>query len=536
MSYGATHCIVGRSRGELLNLARLLTDRAGKDPDAPGLHDWFRGRLRTTTFRGLAEAAAGVAGALAQRGVSKGDRVLVLQPMSLELYATILGALSIGAIIVVPDLSMNRASLDAALARFPCQAFVGSRRAHLLRLLIGSVRRIPVKVVTAGWLPWTRRFPRAAAGGAGPDDVPDEHPAVLTFTSGSTGRPKAALRTHGFLMAQERAIGDLAKTGSGDTDFAFLPLFVLANLARGVATVLPDADLRRPAWIDAERLLTQAREHHVTSAGGPPVALARLAEAAREQKQGVDSLRWIHTGGGPVFPHQFDLLASLGPNADIVAVYGSTEAEPIAELSRREFSQEDRLDVRHGKGLLVGRPVKSVRLAILRNRWGSPIGPFTAPSFREAQAKADEPGEIVVSGEHVLRGYVDPHDDTETKFRVDATVWHRTGDGGRLDWRGRLWLLGRCGARIEDARGELWPLTVEAAAREDPRVKNAALVPGVGHRILAVEGNDVGVDDLRRGLAWAHLDEIRVVKRIPMDRRHESKVDYTRLRRDLGGD
>ena len=61
-----------------------------------------------------------------------------------------------------------------------------------------------------------------------------------------------------------------------------------------------------------------------------------------------------------------------------------------------------------------------------------------------------QPGEIVVSGAHVGAGYVGGVGDAETKFRVGEVIWHRTGDAGYLDAHGRLWLLGRCSARIAD--------------------------------------------------------------------------------------
>ena len=144
---------------------------------------------------------------------------------------------------------------------------------------------------------------------------------------------------------------------------------------------------------------------------------------------------------------------------------------------------------------------------------------------------ADEPGEIVVSGEHVLTGYLHGRGDDETKFRVDGAVWHRTGDAGYLDDRGRLWLLGRCVARIDDARGELYPFAAETAVYQDARVKRAAVVGHNGRRLLAV-----GVVRRRRSratwkrsaqiLAWARIDEVRVWPPVPVDNRHNAKIDY----------
>src|SRR5205807_2602319 len=124
--------------------------------------------------------------------------------------------------------------------------------------------------------------------------------------------------------------------------------------------------------------------------------------------------------------------------ADVVAVYGSTEAEPIAHISRGELTAEDRYSMVRGCGLLAGHPVSEINLLILADRWGEPVGPFTAEGFAAQCRPAGEPGEIVVSGGHVLPGYLHGRGDEETKFRVDGVVWHRTGDAGHRDDRGRL--------------------------------------------------------------------------------------------------
>jgi acyl-CoA synthetase (AMP-forming)/AMP-acid ligase II len=62
-------------------------------------------------------------------------------------------------------------------------------------------------------------------------------------------------------------------------------------------------------------------------------------------------------------------------------------------------------------------------------------------------------GEVVLTGDHVLKGYLHGKCDRETKFEVDGERWHRTGDAGYFDKEGRLWLVGRCNVRIEDDKG-----------------------------------------------------------------------------------
>ena len=192
--------------------------------------------------------------------------------------------------------------------------------------------------------------------------------------------------------------------------------------------------------------------------------------------------------------------------------------------------------MRSGKGLLAGEPVPQIRLRIMRDRWGTPVGPFSHPAFDALCCSPGEVGEIVVSGEHVLPGYLQAQGDEETKFEVEGTRWHRTGDAGYLDQSGRLWLLGRCAARIEDTDGLLYPFSVECAAVHHPAVQRAAMVSHAGRRLLVIEpepGDRPDLDALDRDLAWAGLDRIVTMARIPVDKRHNAKVDYPALTRRL---
>src|SRR5262249_47206351 len=262
-----------------------------------------------------------------------------------------------------------------------------------------------------------------------------------------------------------------------------------------------------------------------------------LADHWLKRGEQLNSFKRIYTGGAPVFPRTLDKLRAVAPQAEVVAVYGSTEAEPIAHIARCEMMAEDIGAMLGGHGLLAGRPVPEIKLRILRDRWGEPVGPFTRAEFEAACARTGEPGEIVVSGDHVLSGYWRGQGNEETKFKVDGDVWHRTGDAGYVDEAGRLWLLGRSEARINDARGALYPFTVECAASHHAGVRRAAVVAREGRRLLVIEPADDGqapeLAELRRSLAWAQVDEMRWMKRIPVDRRHNAKIDYPGLRRLL---
>lgn len=519
-----------------MNLAHTLQEQTRARPNAAAIVDTHCRRSRTTTFAELDLAAARAARLLVRHGLQAGDAVLVFHPMSAELYVALLALFRLRLVAMFLD---PRAHIEQCCALHQPRALIAGTKAHLLRLIVPALRRIPAKFVIGFPVPGAVRW--SAADRLEPlDEIracePDT-PALLTFTSGSTGQPKAAVRSHGFLLAQHRALVASLGLTAGDVDLATLPIVALANLGSGITSLIPDADLRYPGAVDPGPVVAQVLAHRATSSVASPAFFECLVRHASPRGLTLPSLTKLFTGGAPVFPRLLDQLQALAPSAEVVALYGSTEAEPIAHVSRREVGADDMQAMLAGKGLLAGTPVETIRLRILRDQWGQCAGPFTAAVFAAACRGPGEPGEIVVSGEHVLPGYLQGQSDEETKFRVDGTVWHRTGDAGYLDERGRLWLLGRCAARIHDARGDLYPFAAETAVYQDARVRRAAMVTHRGKRVLAVEfyegqaGTDL--DALRAALAWTQVDEIRPCRRIPVDRRHNAKIDYPSLYRLL---
>jgi acyl-CoA synthetase (AMP-forming)/AMP-acid ligase II len=528
-----------QAKTDVKNLADVLREQARQRPEQPAIIDSYRGRTRTTTFAALERQASQAAALLWDAGLRPGDAVLVLQPMSLELYVALIALFRSGMTAMFVDPSAGVAKIERCCAFARPRAFIGSPRAHLLRLLSPALRRIPCQFAVGasvpGAIPWRRAAaltPRDEIVACGPDT-----PALLTFTSGSTGAPKAMLRSHRFLLAQHRVLERNFLAVPGGVSLTALPVFVLADLASGTTSLLPPGNLRAPGRIDPAPVVAQILRYRPDRAAASPAFWERVASYCREHDLVLPSPQAIHTGGGPVFPRLLDDLHACAPRAEIVAVYGSTEAEPIAHVARGAFLPDDIPAMRGGAGLLAGRPIPEIRLRILPDRWGTPLGPYSSADFARQCLPPGQPGEIVVSGEHVASGYVGGVGDEETKLRVDGTVWHRTGDAGYLDGAGRLWLLGRCAARIQDADGTLYPFAVECAASASRAVRRSALIAHQGRRRLLVEpARWLHADDLRElraSLSWASLDAITLRPHIPVDRRHNTKIDYAALKHML---
>lgn len=521
-----------------MNIASLLQAQAASRPDAVAIIDTRHARERRSTFAALQDDAARSAALLRSRGVGRGDRILVFQPMSYELYVVLLAIFQLGAVAMFLDPSAGRRHIDQCCDIGSPRVLVASMRAHLLRFVSEKLRRIPLKFVVGSYVPGAISMRRANALTPCDETVscaPDD-PALLTFTSGSTGRPKAALRSQGFLLAQHRALEHALNLQPGEVDLTTLPIFLLANLASGLTSVIPHADLRFPGRIETAPVIAQIERCKVTRSAGSPALYQRLVAHCERESRVLAGLRRVDTGGAPVFPGLLRRLQQVAPGAEVVSVYGSTEAEPIAHMSWQAMGEAELEAMRSGHGLVTGTPVSEVMLRVLRDHFGKPIGPYSRAAFDSESMPPGEIGEIVLTGDHVLKGYLHGEGDEETKFEVDGERWHRTGDAGYIDEAGRLWLVGRCSARIEDEKGVLYPFTVECAAHFFEGVGRSAMVAHMGRRILLVE-TDGSLDlvGLSAALAWAELDEVRLVKEIPVDKRHNAKVDYTRLYKLLEG-
>lgn len=515
-----------------MNLLEQLLEHVAQTPDATAIIDQSG---ECISFADVEQRSARLASLLRERGVGRGDAVLVLVPISTELYVTLAAVFRLGAVVMILDPAAGLAHIARCCELNPPKALVGVPLAHLLTLVAPSLCRIPLRLCARGWFPGTTSLSAAPQleNHTVLEPVNPDAPALLTFTSGTGGAPKAALRSHGLLLAQLEALETLLGARPHDVDLATLPIVALANLATGVTTAIPAVSLRRPSTVKTAPILEQIAAQRVTRTAASPALLERLADAALMQRRTWPGLTRIFSGGGPVFPRVLEKLARVAPNARIISVYGSTEAEPIAHIAFNELQPSDLEAMRGGRGLLVGAPVPEIELRILPNRSGQTLAFSSKAELDAASLEPELIGEIVVSGPHVLPGYLHGRGDEETKFRVAGQVWHRTGDAGYLDAHGRLWLSGRADARIRDARGEIYPFSVECAATEFPDVRRCALLQHRDQRLLCVEWTRGTTRDeaaLLERLRWAQVDAVRSVPSLPMDARHNAKVDLKRLR------
>ncbi|MDJ1177607.1 AMP-binding protein [Roseofilum sp. BLCC_M91] len=520
----------------MVNIARRLQERLQEQCTQFGDRPAIITQKQSISFAELDRASSCAAAYLQDLGLNPGGRVLVFLPMSIDLYIALLAVFKLGIIAMFVDPSAGQTHLEHCCHIAPPQALLATPKASLLLFKSSALRHIPIKLVPNIFLPGIKNWQRWRSYSPSPTlyAATAETPALLTFTSGSTGKPKGALRSHGFLLTQHEVLARHLEHQPGAIDLTTLPVFILSNLASGVTSLIPAGDLRKPGFVQPAPILRQIETHQPSSTVASPAFLERLVSYCEESEIGLESFQRIFTGGAPVFPSLCDRLQKCATHAQIIPMYGSTEAEPIAHTLHPQPSPPSSVG-----GLFAGYPIPEINLKIIPDSWGKPIDALTPEAFADYTLAPLTPGEIVVSGDHVLPGYVNGEGDLETKFRVGDTPWHRTGDGGYLDSDGNLWLLGRTRAKIQDEKGILYPLSVEAIAHQFPLIKRAALVKHRHQRWLILELNPLYPPDerqlsqLKTALEFAKIDEMKIVDKIPVDARHNAKINYPALEKML---
>ena len=445
-----------------MRFQQLLLNGAGRHPERTALH-WVD-RDRRLTY---AEAASGmerVAGALASLGVRKGDRVGIFAHNGLDYVLAMFGAWRLGAISAHINVQYAD-TLDYYLADCTPSVLIytGDHLATIQRYRAGakSVQHyVCFDGAQEGALAWSEILKRA--GKAPPDNVRDGDGVHLSYTSGSTGKPKGALLAHEPTFRACRCIAERLGFNSRDITYGpstlsssyHLVVNLIPGLFAGASVGLVSKWNAARAWEDMERLGSSVIPSNATN-------LAELLEECRSRGRAPRALRLGVTGGGPTPPTlkkawRDELKLTLSES------FGQSELGGFVGLGPLKSPPDEKL-LACGPSL----PDREVRI----------VDPVT-----RAEVPAGQTGEITITGGHMLGYWGRP----EKTAEVVRDGWLHTGDVGRIDAEGYVYVRGRAAERLTVA-GEAWyPRDLEEALLEHPEVSMAALIglpdPRLGER------------------------------------------------------
>lgn len=506
------------------------------------------------SFGELEEASNRLALALEGAGIRRGVRTALMVPPGLDFFCLTFALFKAGAVPVLIDPGIGIGNLGGCLAHAQPEAFIGIPKAHAARALLGWARASIRINVTVGrkWATWfwgghtlrelRERVPAGTAFSA-IEPAPDETAAIL-FTSGSTGTPKGAVYTHEIFNAQVAHIRSLYGIEPGEMDLATFPLFALFGPALGMTAVVPEMDASRPARADPANIVGAILKFGVTNMFGSPALLDRAGRYGEAQGLKLPTLRRVISAGAPVSARVLERFAALLPRgAQVFTPYGATECLPVASIGSDEILGETRHRGDQGAGTCVGHPVAGLTAKVIR------IGDEPIALWDDAlELPAGEIGEIAVKAAHATRSYFNlPAATALAKIQDPAGggFYHRMGDVGYFDARGRLWFCGRKSHRVVTPHGTRFTDPCEGIFNTSPRVLRTALVGvqrnGATEPVLCVEleagARHASKEAIRAELRelgsqnelTRHIETFLFHPAFPVDVRHNAKIFRDKL-------
>ncbi|NNC92916.1 MAG: AMP-binding protein, partial [Acidimicrobiia bacterium] len=349
----------------------------------------------------------------------------------------------------------------------------------------------------------------------------------VAFTSGSTGPAKGVAYRHHHLQAQRDALMDTYSITTEDRLVAAFGPFALYGPAMGITSMVPDMDVTSPGTLQAAALADAVAAIDATLVFASPAALTSVAATAADltsaHHDALGGVRVLLSAGAPVHADILRRAGALMPNAEPHTPYGMTEVLPVADITLDGIEKAG-----DGNGVCVGHPVKGVTVQI------SPLD-STGAATGVLTVEPNVSGEVVVQAPHMKETY----DKLWVTQHASAAPpgWHRSGDVGHFDDEGRLWIEGRMAHIVTTADEPVTPVGVEHAIESLDDVAQAAVV-GVGpagtQQVVAiVRPTDpprrprlAALDraDAIRSAAGVPVAAVLEVSKIPVDRRHNSKI------------
>lgn len=429
---------IGRERGGGQRLALEYRGGAGAGDSARYSH------------AELDAAAARAAGALAARGLRRGDRVALFLGNRPEFVLAALGALRLGAVVVPINLAYRRRELAHILGDAEPRMVVSEAAQSPVLDELEPAERASVETVLLA-----EELNAAGAPALPPAAVEGNDLAFLLYTSGTTGRSKGAMLTHDAILATIAGLHLAWAWSASDALLLTLPLFHTHGLFVGLHAALgAGAAVHLRARFDATEAVADLDRGDASLFFGVPTMYTRLvAELRRSGARNWPALRLCCSGSAPLGPETFTAFAEL-TGQQILERYGMTET-----------------------GMLLSNPLIGARRP---GTVGRPLPGVTARVVDEAGRDLPDgsDGQLVVRGSNLFAGYWRAPEKTTESFLADSEGrrWFRTGDLARRDPAdGYVTLLGRGHDLIISGGFNIYPREIEEVLESFPGVREVAV-------------------------------------------------------------
>lgn len=407
----------------------------------------------TVSYREMNEQACRVAGNLAARGVARGDKIVLLMGNCVEFVAVFLGAGRIGAVVVPVNPMLKPAELAHIVNNSDAETLITIPEfGPLMQQAASLFPRVSRYFVLGEALDGTESFAellrpveRTERIVATPNDD-----AALIYTSGTTGTPKGVVLSHRNYVSNARMLVHVINMAPEDRFLLVLPLFhVNAQVVSILAPMMASADVVIMKKFNPFAILPAIETHRTTIMSAVPTIYSVMCRMMRAEPRDLSSMRLFASGAAPL-PEKTYLETQEVLKKPLVMGYGLSEATCASAAA------DDRDPIKWNS---VGPPLRYTSVRIVDE------------SGRDV-AVGDE-GEILIAGPTVMKGY---YKDPESTRQVLHDGWLKTGDLGRIDEDGYLYIVGRLKDMIIRGGQNVYPAEVENTLSTFPGVEECAVV------------------------------------------------------------
>jgi acyl-CoA synthetase (AMP-forming)/AMP-acid ligase II len=435
-----------------INIGDFLTRRSRLTPDREGLV--CEGVRRT--YKDLNDRANRLANAMTALGIGHGDRVSILAFNEPEYYDMYFGLGKIGATLVPVNYRLAGPEIQYILSDCESKVLVfGPEYAEV----VDSIRNdIPAKefiAVSADPPEWAKSY-KALIGDAS-DVEPeiaggDEDTLTILYTSGTTGRPKGAELTHAYYYWNSVNLMCTLGLDIGNTNLIALPLFHIGALAGPPWMVHSGGKVVLLRTLDPQRFLELIEEEKVTGFGSVPQLLDFLKLVPDFEKYDWSSIRTIMVYAAPVPVTLIKEYEAVG--IEVRQLYGLTECNTGTVLDSENAIE---------KAGSCGRPFFHTEVRVVDDN-----GQDLAPGKK---------GEVLLRAPNMMKGYLNRPEETAAAI-IDG--WLHTGDIGKMDADGFLYILDRKKDMIISGGENIYPAEIEDALLNNPKVADVGVI-GYSH-------------------------------------------------------
>ena len=443
-----------------MHVGHLLTRAARRYPDRSA---WLL-EDRAVSFREAEDRTNRLANALHSRGCQPGDRVGMLLSNCHQGLETILAPIKAGMATVPMNIRLHPREHEYLLSNSGASVLVYGQefRDHVAEIresLDGVKHFVCVGDGSGGDLAYEVLIEEASPRDPDPAIDPDDL-AWMFYTSGTTGRPKGAMISHRNLLAMvDGFLLDINPVSPDDVLLHAGPvthgsgLSIFHHIVRGAASAFPLS-----ASFDPPKVFEAIQRYRVTTMFLAPTMVNVLVNSPDKSSYDLSSLHTVFYGGGPM--HVEHILQAVGAFGNIfVQIFGQGEAPMTVTSLPREEHLVDGDPVKLGRMASAGKETTDVRVRIVDEQ--------------DREVPSGEMGEIVVSGDLVMKGY---WNNPEASAETLRGGWLHTGDLGYMDAEGYLFITDRTKDMIISGGANIYPREVDEVIAQHPAVAEVAVI------------------------------------------------------------